>query len=253
MSDDIPRIHVLGDSHSRYFLPLNRFPDRVYDPSNAKWKIWGKEIQGASVSGFRPQQSKLNVEQDVTAAAKTEKRLLLTFGQVDLELGYYYRLIVKKEPIKRDTYVVWLADIYQKFLETLLTEDCELAVKGVNMTVLAPKSFTARYVSRIVTDRQAMRPRFANRIVEPVLLSEHEQNEMHFMFNECVAKFCKTLGIGYFDLNDDLRSETDPLVISDAFRPSIFDHHLADSIQVRRLHYQAAGKIFALDTENVSA
>ena len=246
-------IHVFGDSHSEFFFSAPFFVGRMRLKAPLGYRVVGRSIHASSVAGFRPGKSTLRVKEVIWDALPEAQRMVLAFGQVDLELGYYYRLAIKGEDTSPDDYARWLAKIYEEFLEDLLRDtSCDIALKGVNLTCLAPEPFAARYVARIVTEELKMTPDKAVETISPFILSENAQNRMHINFNAQLRQIAQKRGIRYFDLNSGLANEAIPGLsrdvpsLSDHFRPAKFDHHLADTISVRRMHYEALGRTYNL-------
>lgn len=249
----IKKITVFGDSHSALFFETPFYAGRLRLKWPLRYRVIGEPIPAASVAGFRPGDSKMMVKDKILASLPESERMILAFGQVDLELGYYYRLAVKGEIITPQSYVEWLLGIYADFVGRLnVSASCQVALKGVNATALSPRPFAARYVSRIVMEGTKMGPDEADRLVEPYLLSEDSQNAMHFQFNRGLADFAGKMGWRYFDLIAQTCSgaipgiSSEPPRLADEFRTGRFDHHLADTVMVRRLHYEVAGRIFDL-------
>lgn len=252
MSEVSPRVVVLGDSHSRLFFPTQFFAGRCgyHDPLPAK--VVGKSISAASLAGFRPGVSTLQVKETIADWLREAQRMALAFGQVDLELGYYYRKVVKEEDTDPERYVSWLLSIYSDFLKTLDFSRCDLALKGVNLTALTPKEFSAQYVSRIITESKGVSPRESARMIDPYILSENDQNEMHLSFNSGLARVAHSVGARYFDLNDALSGTGHPdlsvasATLTDYFKTGAFDHHVVDSVVTRRVHFEGLLKAFEL-------
>lgn len=246
------RILVFGDSHSAFFFESPYFVGRLGLRQPLSYRIQGEAIPAASVAGFRPQASKMQVKEKISEAISGAEYLILAFGQVDLELGYYYRLAIKKETVAPDSYVEWLLGIYSSFVGGFITCGCKIALKGVNLTALMPRPFATRYVSRIVTEGGEISQDEADRLVGEFILSEDAQNEMHLRFNAGLARLASCHGIGYFDLvretgNGGIHGVTAaPVRLADEFKTARFDHHLADTVVVRRLHYEAAGRVFGM-------
>lgn len=246
-------ITAFGDSHGTYFFETAFYAGRLGLQQPLSYRINGRIFAGASVAGFRGERSTLMVREAILATLPGCDRLILAFGQVDLELGYYYRLAVKGEAIDPGSYVTWLTGIYVRFLAGFLPAGhCRVAVKGVNLTALAPRPFATRYVARVVKEGTTLTQAEAERRVEPFILAEDAQNAMHLQFNAELARQAAALGCGYFDLvaqtgNGSLHGlSTQPLRLADHFRTAGFDHHLADTVVTRRLHYEAAGRAFGL-------
>jgi hypothetical protein len=247
-----PTIAVFGDSHSALFQPTPFYGGRLGLKVPLPYRINGRVIAAASVAGFRPGKSTLMVKETIREALPDAERVILAFGQVDLELGYYYRRAIKGEAISPDAYVDALIGIYAAFVADLPVAHCRLALKGVNLTALAPRAFATRYVARIVKDGTTLTWDQAQARVEPFILSEDAQNEMHLRFNDALAAFAGRMGHAYFDLvgetgNGSARHlSAMPLRLADEYRVGGFDHHLADTVAVRRMHYVAAGRAFGL-------
>lgn len=252
MAPTQPTICVFGDSHSALFLQSPFFAGRLGLKVPLPYRITGRAITAASVAGFRPGRSTLMVKDTIREALPSNERMILAFGQVDLELGYYYRLSIKKETITPEEYIEFLIGIYANFIADLPIKDCRLVFKGANLTSLSPRGFAARYISRIVKEGSSLSPDEAQALVEPFVLSEDAQNDMHLRFNDALAQFAKQAGHGYFDLvsetgNGSIRNISSvPLRLADEYRVGALDHHIADTVAARRLHYEAAGRAFGL-------
>lgn len=247
-------IHVIGDSHSRLLHCVPNQVKRNRLPLPLSHVAKGKVIRGASLAGFRPGTSTLDVKACVLRLVTRADRLVLAFGQVDLGLGYYYRRVVKGEDVTPDDYVRWLTDIYRAFLEKLDVSNGDQALKGVNLTALAPKAFAARYIARSIvpgpkSDERKEKCRAAKAKLLPIVLSEDDQNALHLAFNHAVARMAADRGIRYFDINNQLAKGNGPgkdgrPKLAFRFRTAGFDHHVADTVEVRRMHHLALADCF---------
>lgn len=243
-------IAIFGDSHAKFFFDTPFFVGRQGLRLPLAFRVKGEFISASSVAGFRPGVSKLKVKDQIAAALPGTRRLVLAFGQVDLELGYYYRLAVKRETVDPDGYVDWLARIYEDFLNGLRLSGIDVALKGVNLTALSPRPFAIRYVARIVTEGTGKKPIEGDHLIEPHILSEDDQNRMHLAFNDRLKAIAAKNGHRYFDIvqetgNGGIPGLTSfPLRLSEEFQPGFFDHHLADTVRVRRIHHTALARTF---------
>jgi len=249
----VPRtITVLGDSHAVYFIESPFFAGRLGLSMPLRYRISGSATKAASVAGFRPGASTLKVKDKIRAVLPACECLVLAFGQVDLELGYYFRRAIKQEDRDPAAYVAWLIGIYSDFIADLPVGSCRLALKGVNLTALAPRPFAARYVARIAKEGTTLNWDEAQKRVEPFILSERDQNAMHLSFNDQLAQLAAQRGFGYFDVvaqtgNGSIPGiSAEPLRLAEQFRTGGFDHHMADTVVLRRIHYEAAGRAFSL-------
>lgn len=249
-------VTVFGDSHSILFLPFAHYYGRLDIPVPPKYTIAGRAIFASSIAGLRPHRSTLNAKEQIVAALPEIERLVLAFGQVDLELGYYHRRVVKGEQHTPSSYVAWLVDIYAGFVDGLVLEGRDLALKGVNLTSLVPHDFAVQYVQRIVRkdDQRSnaeMEAKFA-----PFMLDEDQQNAMHLAFNAGLKDYAERRSHKYFDL---VAATADPCSLPTAphlahqYRNAQPDHHLADTVAVRRMHYDSVGAVFGLDGDRISS
>src|SRR5699024_10773924 len=107
---DTPTIVTIGDSHSKFFGPPKYFAGRAGLRTPLRYTIEPNPISAASVAGFRPGVSTLDVKTKVHQALTGASMAILSFGQVDLELGLYYRRAVKGEEWEAEQYAAWLAE-----------------------------------------------------------------------------------------------------------------------------------------------
>lgn len=229
-------VHVFGDSHSRFFFPTPDCGLKRLGIDKSGLSISGEAISAASLAGFRPKSSTLGVREKVVAQVARAPNLVLAFGQVDLELGYYYRMVVKNDSsIEPVSYVSWLIDLYRDFIVGIDFGKTRVALKGVNLTVLKDPAFNLRYISRIISKgEQSEHHRAA---LKACMLTEERQNRMAVDFNRKLLALATELGLAYFDINDliqDQRSVTPK--IAECHCPAAFDHHLADTLFIRRAH-----------------
>lgn len=252
MNEDPQPVSVFGDSHSTLFFPTHFYAGRLGYKEDLPVRVSGQSIRAASLAGFRPGSSKLNVKDEISKALPDAQKMVLAFGQVDLELGFYYRLAIKGEETDPTRYVQWLLSIYRDFLGSLDFSHCDVALKGVNLTALSPRGFATRYVSRIVTEGKDMTWKEAVPVVRPHILAENGQNAMHLAFNAGLQQLAEDVGVRYFDLNEDLAASSHPSLaagpirLADQFKTGAFDHHVADTVVARRVHYEGLLKAFDL-------
>lgn len=89
------RVKIHGDSHSVYFKKTGishwttSYPLKEYDTSC-------RSFDGASIKGLGRLRSTLRIRDVVVSEAKEADVLVLCFGQVDIELGFFYVNLVKK-------------------------------------------------------------------------------------------------------------------------------------------------------------
>lgn len=233
---------VFGDSHSRLF---NRSKDLDFylGLKEQDYNIEVNPIPAASIKGFGNRQSKLDVSSSIVERICKDHDLflVLAFGQVDIELGYYYKSFVEKNPITFQDFATQIVEIYMRFIDSLSIPIKKILIKGINSPVLVyHKQKAIQYTKRIITENTTDE----NLIKEVV----HDMNQRfpsglqrtnyHLKFNKILKNICFERGIKYFDINDDLIN-VETGVINSCFVPSGNDHHLVDSIYVRNLHLKS--------------
>ena len=109
-------IGAFGDSHLRtYFCPEKE----VYTTRHITAHI--AYVSGASLIGFGRRDSSKGHFNKIKAYCRYIKPrfILLKFGQVDFEQGYYYRKMIKKEDINFTCFVEKLLSSYQEAINQL--------------------------------------------------------------------------------------------------------------------------------------
>ncbi|WP_335949699.1 hypothetical protein [Salipiger bermudensis] len=245
----VSEIHVFGDSHSTYFFPSDFYVGRLGLKHPQAYKVTGEAISAASIMGFRPRASTLDTKKKIEHALPNASRMVFAFGQVDLELGFYFRKVVKGEDVDVEQFCAFLLESYREFVSGVAGK-VDLAVKGVNLTALSPRNFAIKYISGIITGNNDFERSRAEQGVRDVVMAERQQNEMHILFNSMLREMCASLGVRYFDIVSE--TATGGVAgatmqyprLSDVYKTSKFDHHFADTVEVRKIHYFALGRVF---------
>jgi len=210
-------------------------------------------IYGASLIGLRGESGKLKVRDAIRGIAKESSHLVLAFGQVDLELGYYYRNVIKGEKVSPTEFVDALISSMRLFFGEVDLGAIRCALKGVNLTAYNDRAFASRYIGGILSER------YAQDAVEEVVkmtraefLGEVGQNEMHVLFNNRISSLANERGYAYFDINHYLASKDSrgvpisPPVVDPTFLSIRKDHHVVKSLAMYREHYLAVGNAFSI-------
>ncbi|WP_312531859.1 hypothetical protein [Paracoccus sp. (in: a-proteobacteria)] len=249
-----PIINVVGDSHTAYFnLPDQLTARRCGLPWPLPYKVRARVIPSASLVGLRGEEGTLRTRDIIRPIAAGASHLLLAFGQVDLEIGYYNRLVIKGEKMSPSGLVDYLMAMMHKFFSEVDLSKPQCAIKGVNLTAYNDRAFAARYIGKILSDRHA--PDALDDVVrrtKKFFLGEAAQDELHMEFNARAKAFADERGYGYVDVNDFLARRDDsgqvaqPVAIDIAYLPIRRDHHVIHSLEMYREHYWAAGRAFGL-------
>lgn len=233
------RVLVFGDSHTVYFGDARQVFG--YNDSYMKLNIDCNVKHGAAIAGFGKRQSTTNVKNKLLEVLKTNSHdyLLLNFGQVDVELGLFYRKFIKNENISFNMHCQNIIRIYIEFIQSLPFEKNDILVKGINLPVLCySKSKWLDYINRIITEN-IVDPSEVNLIskkMEDFYLCDHSRTNMALLFNETLKSELSKINVEYGDINEELLDESTGL-ISTNFIPCRMDHHLIDSVGVRNYHW----------------
>jgi hypothetical protein len=115
-------IYVFGDSHAKCFK------EKQY----GNYKLINKLKVSSSIRGFKNFHSKTNYLNEIMELKFTENDILIfKCGQVDIECGYYYKKIVKKEKISMIDYMKETIEIYKNFL--LQFNNKNIMVSSINL------------------------------------------------------------------------------------------------------------------------
>ncbi|BBE72109.1 hypothetical protein [Oharaeibacter diazotrophicus] len=239
-------VSVFGDSHCGRFaisrqmiacMPLLKAVDLALHP-----------FSGGTITGFGKRSSSLGIADKIRTAIRPHDRLLVfNFGQVDVELGYFYRLAVKREEVDFAAFVERLVATYMDFLRPLRGA-APIAVKGINPSVLTYfRDRAIRYTSRIIAENlpDARSRAEAEQVLREVFPDPRTIAANHRAFNHAVQAACAAEGYFYYDIADVL---TDP--VTDMVRPDLvleaFDHHVASTLGVHLAYWRPlAGPIEA--------
>jgi hypothetical protein len=134
--------------------------------------------------------------------------LCFALGQVDIELGYYYRRVIKGNNVELKVFSIELLERYIENIK-LVTEKLgyskeRVIFKGVNLLVLINSRAKAiNYTSKIIienVERSEERAMFREKLSK-MFLSNFERAYYHIAFNESLKKYAQKVGMKYFDIN----------------------------------------------------
>jgi len=230
------KLNVYGDSHARFFrqVPeLSRFWKKNLGGFNVKVRFFG----GSTVLGLPRRKTTLSVNTEI-AETVADSVAVLNFGQVDVELGFFYRKVVKGEDLEFADFCDVLVSAYQQFLESTMTVARAVFVKGVNPPVLLPQDKAVDYIARIISAKQERHKHTDQlELLRETLPSIKERTEMSRLFNAKLATMCEALDIGYFDLWGVLVNKRTGRV-HERHVPARKNHHLVDSVWIRKQHWK---------------
>lgn len=141
-------IGFFGDSHLRTVVS----PDlSVYAKYNVTPNI--AYIPGATLLGFGRRNSSLGHFEKIKYYIETvrPKSVVLKFGQVDIDLGIYHKIVIKNKKIDLLDYIKNIIDIYFESLAYLLGTK-NIYILPINHPTILDHDTCTEYTSRIITE-----------------------------------------------------------------------------------------------------
>ena len=189
---------IFGDSHSLCFGQGDTLV-------NNKYNIQMLNRDSASVRGLINENSTLRYGLDITNFINFKKGFgikpynfdennnyyLFKFGQVDVQINYYYKKIVKKENIDKKIFFEEIIKDYMEFLKGF--KNSNIIVCGINLP--NPSNYKRYLINCFnrIEDKTMI-----NNEIEKITLEE--MNIDTLLFNELLKNSCENNSIKYFDL-----------------------------------------------------
>lgn len=237
------KILIFGDSHSQ-LLKLTEEMKEI-NPNFKKVACEVVSLSGATISGFGKRKSSLNSRQIFIKKVNEFKPDVLCFalGQVDVELGYYYKKVIKGDDVDFDLFVSQLINDYINSTVALVKElginlD-KVIFKGINLSVLTNSRKKAiNYTSKIITENISDSENILNynKKLSAAFPSNLERAYYHLKFNKTLQESAFESGIKYFDINSFIEDKNNKGLVDLKYIPAGQDHHLVDSLYIRSLH-----------------
>lgn len=238
------KILIFGDSHSGYFNLSNELKDMCESFRGIETKV--ATMPGATINGFGKRKSTLNLRDKLLEELNGFNPDFVCFalGQVDVELGLYYREVVKGESIDHKQFIDELCENYWITIKDILSNTniplSKVCVKGINLSVLTKSRQKAiQYTRRIITENIQIKDdvqKFTN-LLKRTYPSNLERYSNHIYFNN-VMKATVEGEASYFDINDLIEDPENKGEVHPAYIPSKSDHHVLDSLFVRQVHME---------------
>ncbi|OGR06873.1 MAG: hypothetical protein A2511_17485 [Deltaproteobacteria bacterium RIFOXYD12_FULL_50_9] len=231
------KIVVFGDSHTKFFGKEQTLSS-LYHLGDFYENSICHIYDGATIKGFGKRKSTLNIREKILGEIMQNDIVVLCFGQVDIELGIYFKKFVKCEDESLDDFLTVLIQSYQLLIDMVKPQAKEVIIKGVNLPVLIEHKKAVRYTHRIISENlsdkeeiQKTRQKLAKGF--PGI---HQRISFSKLLNEKLQHLARANGVGYFDINAKISYSNG--LVKEEFIPAFFDHHLADTLQVRLIHWE---------------
>ncbi|MBU2877766.1 hypothetical protein [Aliiglaciecola lipolytica] len=234
------KILVVGDSHSRFMNITSEMRDCLSVTRGLSVRVM--PISGATITGFGKRASTLDSYGSMVDIYHqfNPDYVCFALGQVDIELGYFYRKVIKEEQIEYKSFIDGLVANYAEKCNEFVSSfnPKGLSIKGVNLSTLTEsRSKAVHYTSRIIAENvnDDEQKKHFNKQLREFFPSNIERNSAHLYFNKSLKEMCLANGFNYFDIVEET-SDLNSLSVSKQFIPCSDDHHLLDSLYVRECH-----------------
>lgn len=231
-------IFCFGDSHARYFKKANTL-GWANVLTNTSPRIIAFDYVAASAKGFAAGENSRfaykKFRRDFEDNAP--EYVCMAYGQVDAEVGYYFRKYVKGFTGSAEADLSAVFDDYIRMAEATVPSR-PLVFKGPNPSTLRIDTQLLNYAFRRLVvritkaaERDAIWEDMNTRPPSP---------QDHAMINRTAADLLKSkvekAGHIYFDIRKDVEDPAAPGMARWDFVPAESDVHLCDSFHVRRAH-----------------
>lgn len=184
-----------GNSHLVPFFSTQKY---IYDEFNVTPFIFS--ITGASASGLPKLSSTYNLFEKIQLAIETlqPKVTFLNFGQVDIEIGLYYKKVIKEESIDPYDFIVSTVDNYLSCIKTIRSNVCILPISLPSIkNDIAARTVVQRAIIHQVTD-DAIKKTYIQKLV--TLYPSYAERRQHaLIYNTILFDKAKHYGIQKLD------------------------------------------------------
>lgn len=233
------KILVFGDSHSHYYditkVPSNHI---LRTKSILGYYVERSGFDGASVKGFgRRKKSTLNLTDEILHKINTDDITVLAFGQVDIELGYYYRKFVKDSDQSFLEFMKDCIESYKTLVLSVKKNSKHVIIKGINMPIMIDQIRAIQYTKRIITENltSPIGIQTASKKLQQGLPGIFKRISMAEEFNQNLQRMCIEYKLEYFDVNEAICYSNG--IVKEEFITSIADIHLIPSLKTRQIHF----------------
>lgn len=180
-------IYCIGDSHVYGFKFSNQ------SINNYTVNL----ISGASLTGLPRRTSSTNSNQIIHNILKSKKYdyVVLKFGQVDLELGYWFKKLKNKQLTMKEL-MNNLINSYELFIKQFLEYKHKLIIFGINLpSIFEKKNFIHRIADATKIEKEIVVNEFSNE--KDFDLDVRTNNVI--IFNKLLKSICENNKIKYVD------------------------------------------------------
>ncbi|MEF2230474.1 MAG: hypothetical protein V3571_06065 [Pseudodesulfovibrio sp.] len=212
---------IVGDSHANFtFGHLAR--QNAYDSDSLVISRLG-----ASIVGFGRSRSTLGVFEKVERYVRVHEpaHIVFKFGQVDVDLGIYYRIVVKNQVLDFERF---FSEAVAGYVERIrqLADHARLYVCGINPPCLFDQAAAAGYTAKVIAENieSDEQRRALTRRLGKILPSIEARTRISLLFNSLLRQAAEARSLPYFDFADHLLDPETGL-LKERFRQAD-NHHI---------------------------
>jgi hypothetical protein len=239
-------IFCFGDSHARYFKKANTL-GWAGVMSGTTPRIIAFDYVAASAKGFAAGENSRFAYKKFCRDFEQHapEFVCMAYGQVDAEVGHYFRKYVKKDPQSAEADLSGVFDDYIRMAETIVPSR-PLVFKGPNPSCMRNDTQLLNYAFRRLVVRIS---KAAERDAIWADMNENPPTPAHHArINAMAADLLRTkaekAGHLYFDARSAVEDPDMPGMAKWDYIPAESDVHLCDSFLVRRAHIEGLFNAF---------
>jgi len=201
------KILIYGDSHTKGFIGYKN--DKVILDINS--------IPGASIKGLPRHKSTLNLNEKIKIKLENNYDLVIfKFGQVDIDLGFWYTKIYKNNNIKFDEYIKILINMYKNFIKSLKIK--KLIIFGINLPSIFNKENCINFTYKIIKKKTCNK-----KILQKIIPDIYKRTNNTLLFNSSLKELAKELNIHYYD---NIKISLNKNILNELYHDEYdIDHH----------------------------
>lgn len=224
------KIAVFGDSHSVYF------DNDFYAAYGASAEVFVS--RGATVTGLGRRTSTLGVHLKVEQTIEDAKHdyYVFKFGQVDIDLGFYYRAVLKEPGLDFSSFLDNVVESYKDYLVGLNLPRNKIIVHLINLPTIRNRTAAIKYTSRVISENASPdQVQVLKKQLAEIMPGIGERTRRTLAFNRRLRSVLSPLGFVMADPTAEFL-DTETGILDDAFvLGSQNDHHYADTLRVRKM------------------
>ncbi|WP_143811487.1 hypothetical protein [Paracoccus seriniphilus] len=170
--------------------------------------------------------------------------ICLNYGQVDAEVGYYFRKYVTGSASSPEED---LHEVYRAYVNKVrhVLSDKSIVFKGLNPSTLRNETQLRNYVYRRLTARMTTEDERAKvwRNISDSEISVESHAKINCLANDILREAASSAGFSFFDIREIAGDASTPGLARWEFIPAESDVHLIDCLSIRKAYHSTLFKV----------